>query len=173
MYGLAADAAGVPGRDGIPGEWNARRHNGAAPVAAVGHATATALRQAGVADRSNGIPAVRDPAGRPGVTGRTVTMDATRARHGTARRLPGRRADHPVTAARENQETIHDDLRATGLTRTGPSTGATDAPGAAAAPPSTSPARNGTADPPSTGAARPSAPGAGAGSPRPAGAAPG
>jgi len=101
------DIRGAPGQTG-----DGRRMM----VAAAGHGTGLVLRQAGVGDRSNGIPAVRALSGSPGVTGRTVTMDATRARHGTVRSLPGRRADHPVTAARDNQETIHDDLRATGFT---------------------------------------------------------
>ncbi len=112
-------------------------------VAAVGHGTGLALRQAGAGDRSNGIPAVRRLSGDLDVTGRAVTMDAMHARHGTARGLPARRADHPVTAAGDSQETIHDGLRAVDLTGA-PSHGT---------------------------AARPSAPGAGARSPGPAGAA--
>ncbi len=75
-----------------------------------------ALRQAGAGDRSNGIPAVRRLSGDLDVTGRVVTMDAMRARHGTARGLPARRADHPVTAAGDSQETIHDDPGAVDLT---------------------------------------------------------
>jgi len=85
-------------------------------VAAAVHGTGVVLRQAGVASGSDGIPAVRDPAGSPGVTGRTVPWTRCTPGTGPRRRLPGRRAGHPVTAARENQETIHDGLRATGFT---------------------------------------------------------
>ena len=85
-------------------------------VAAGGHGTGLVLRQVGVEDKSNGIPAVRALSGSLDVTGRVVTVDATRARHGTARSLPGRRADHPVTAVRDSRETIHDDPRAIDLT---------------------------------------------------------
>ena len=46
------------------------------------------------------------------VSGRVVTMDAMHARHGTTRCLSARRAGSVVTAVRDNQETIHDDLRA-------------------------------------------------------------
>jgi len=62
-----------------------------------GRGTGSALRQAGVERKGNGIPAVRDLAGSPGVTGRTVTMDATRTRHGIADRghgRPGHRRPH-------------------------------------------------------------------------------
>ena len=80
--------------------------------AALGHGTGMALGQAEVDVKSSGIPAVRDLAGSVDVTGRIVTMDAMHARHGTARCLLGRRADYVVTAVKENQETILDDLKA-------------------------------------------------------------
>ncbi|MYA88186.1 MAG: ISAs1 family transposase [Boseongicola sp. SB0662_bin_57] len=81
-------------------------------VAAVEHGTGLVLRQVEVEDRSNEIPAVRALSGSLDVTGRIVTMDAMHARHETARSLLGRRADYVVTAVKDNQETIHDDLRA-------------------------------------------------------------
>ena len=140
-------------------------------VAAVEHGTGLVLRQVEVEDKSNEIPAVRALSGSLDVTGRIVTMDAMHAQHETARSLLGRRADYVVTAVKDNQETIHDDLKAidfTGAPGTRPSTRAMDASSVAAATPSTSPAPNGTATPPFTGAARPSASNASARSSRPA-----
>ncbi len=60
-------------------------------VAAGGHGTDPVPRQAGVEDRSDGIPAVRALSGSLDVTGRVVTVDAMHARHQTARSLHGRR----------------------------------------------------------------------------------
>ena len=81
-------------------------------VAAVEHGTGMVLGQVEVDAKSNEIPAVRDLAGSVDVTGRIVTMDAMHAQHETARWLLGRRADYVVTAVKENQETILDDLKA-------------------------------------------------------------
>ena len=81
-------------------------------VAAVEHGTGLVLRQVEVEDKSNEIPAVRALSGSLDVTGRIVTLDAMHAQHETARCLLGRRADYVVTAVKDNQETIHDDLKA-------------------------------------------------------------
>ena len=81
-------------------------------VAAVEHGTGMVLRQVEVDAKSNEIPAVRELSGSVDVTGRVVTMDAMHAQHETARCLLGRRADYVVTAVKDNQETIHDDLKA-------------------------------------------------------------
>jgi len=85
-------------------------------VAAVEHGTGLVLRQAGVGDKSNEIPAVRRLSSDLDVTGRVVTMDAMHAQHETARSLLGRRADYVVTAVKDNQKTIQDDLRAIDFT---------------------------------------------------------
>ncbi|MDE2753730.1 MAG: ISAs1 family transposase [Gemmatimonadota bacterium] len=85
-------------------------------VAAVEHGTGLVLRQVEVEDKSNEIPAVRALSGSLDVTGRIVTMDAMHAQHETARSLLGRRADYVVTAVKDNQETIHDDLKAIDFT---------------------------------------------------------
>ena len=81
-------------------------------VAAVEHGTGLVLRQVEVEDKSNEIPAVRALSGSLDVTGRIVTLDAMHARHETARCLLERRADYVITAVKDNQETIHDDLKA-------------------------------------------------------------
>ena len=81
-------------------------------VAAVEHGTGMVLRQVEVDAKSNEIPAVRKLSASLDVTGRVVTMDAMHAQHETARCLLGRRADYVVTALKQNQETILDDLKA-------------------------------------------------------------
>ncbi len=81
-------------------------------VAAVEHGTGMELRQVEVDAKSNEIPAVRELSGSLDVAGRIVTMDAMHAQHETARRLIGRGADYVVTALKQNQETILDDLKA-------------------------------------------------------------
>ncbi len=143
-------------------------------VAAAGHGTGLVLRQVEVEDKSNEIPAVRALSGSLDVTGRVVTVDAMHARHVTARSLLARRADHVVTAARDSQETIHDDPGAIDFTGA-PSHetvdkghGRLERRRCATVDP---PAPNGTASPPFTGAARPSASNASARSPGPASAA--
>ena len=81
-------------------------------VAAVEHGTGMVLRQVEVEEKSNETPAVRELSGGLDVTGRIVTMDAMHAQHETARSLLGQGADYVVTAVKDNQETIRDDLRA-------------------------------------------------------------
>ncbi len=81
-------------------------------AAAVEHGTGTAPGQVEVDAESNEIPAVRDIAGSIGAAGRIAAMDAMRAQHETARRLLERRADYVVTAVKENQEAVLDDLKA-------------------------------------------------------------
>ena len=127
-------------------------------VAAVEHKTGMVLGQVEVDAKSNEIPAVRELSTSLDLAGRIVTMDAMHAQHETARCLLGRRADYVLSAVKDNQETILEDLKAIGLRRraprTKPSTRAMAASSAAAAPSSTSPLPSGTATPPSTGAAR-------------------
>ena len=81
-------------------------------VAAVEHKTGMVLGQVEVDAKSNEIPAVRELSGALDLTGRIVTMDAMHAQHETARRLLGRRADYVITAVKDNQETILEDLKA-------------------------------------------------------------
>ena len=144
-------------------------------VAAVEHGTGGVLRQVEVDAKSNEVPAVRELSGSVDVTGRVITMDAMHAQHETARCLFGRRADYVITAVKDNQEAIHDDLKAIDFSDAHaparPSRRATDTSSAAGATSSTSPAPNGTATPPSTAAAMPSASNASARASRPASAA--
>ena len=81
-------------------------------VAAVEHDTGVVLGQVEVDSKSNEIPAVRELSGGLDLTGRIVTMDAMHAQHETARCLLGRRADYVVSAVKDNQETILEDLKA-------------------------------------------------------------
>ena len=81
-------------------------------VAAVEHGTGKVLRQVEVGARSNEIPAVRELAASLAVAGRTVTLDAMHAQHETARCLLERGADYVLTAVKNNQEAILDDLKA-------------------------------------------------------------
>ncbi len=81
-------------------------------VAAVEHGTGMVLGQVEVDAKSNEIPAVRDLASSIDVTGRIVTLDAMHAQHETAQRLLERRADYVITAIKDNQETMLDDLKA-------------------------------------------------------------
>ncbi len=81
-------------------------------VAAVEHTTGMVLRQVEVDAKCNEIPAVRELSNTIDVSGRVVTMDAMHARHETARCLLEHRADYVVTAIKENQETILEDLKA-------------------------------------------------------------
>ncbi len=55
---------------------------------------------------------MRELSGGLDLTGRIVTMDAMHALHETARCLLGRRADYVVSAVKDNQETILEDLKA-------------------------------------------------------------
>ncbi len=81
-------------------------------VAAVVHKTGVVLGQVEVASRSNEIPAVRELSTHLDLAGRIVTLDAMHARHETARCLLGRRADYVLSAVKDNQETILEDLEA-------------------------------------------------------------
>ncbi len=103
---LAMDGKDIRGASRQTG--NARRMR----VAAVEHGTGMVLGQVEVDAKSHEIPAVRDLAGSIHVTGRIVTLDAMHAQHETARRLLERRADYVVTAIKNNQETMLDDLKA-------------------------------------------------------------
>ena len=140
-------------------------------VAAVEHDSGMVLGQVEVDSKSNEIPAVRELSSSLDLAGRIVTVDAMHAQHETARCLLGRRADYVISAIKDNQETILEDLKAIDFSDAPwhePSTRAMAASSAAAVPPSTSPAPNGTATRTSTGAARRCASNASARSSRPA-----
>ena len=81
-------------------------------VAAVVHKTGLVLGQVEVASKSNEIPAVRELSTSLELAGRVVTLDAMHAQHETARCLLGRRADYVLSAVKDNQETILEDLKA-------------------------------------------------------------
>ena len=82
-------------------------------VAAVEHGTGLVLGQVQVGDKTNEIPAVRDLTRALDLGGRTVTLDALHAQQETARALvEDCGADYVVTAVKDNQETMLDDLRA-------------------------------------------------------------
>ena len=81
-------------------------------VAALVHKTGMVLGPVEVDRKSNEIPAVRELSSSLDLTGRTVTLDAMHAQHETARCLLGRRADDVVTAVKDNQVTILEDLKA-------------------------------------------------------------
>ena len=82
-------------------------------VAAVEHGTGLVLGQKEIDHKTNEIPAVRDRSSRLGLAGRTVTLDAMHAQHDTARCLLDHcHADYVVTAIKDNQPMMLDDLRA-------------------------------------------------------------
>ena len=81
-------------------------------VAAVEHGTGLVLGQVQVGDKTNEIPAVRELTRALDLGGRVVTLDAMHARQETARALVEHGADYVVTAVKDNQETMLDDLRA-------------------------------------------------------------
>ena len=81
-------------------------------VAAVEHGTGLVLGQIEVDNKTNEIPAVRDLSSALDLAGRIVTIDAMHAQHETARCLLGLSADYVVTAIKDNQPTMLDDLRA-------------------------------------------------------------
>ena len=81
-------------------------------VAAVEHVTSLILGQVEVDSKSNEIPAVRELSNGLDLAGRIVTVDAMHAQHDTARCLLKGHADYVVSAVKDNQETILDDLRA-------------------------------------------------------------
>ncbi len=81
-------------------------------VAAVEHGSGLVLGQKEIDDKTNEIPAVRDLSGGLDLAGRTVTLDAMHAQQDTARCLLDQcHADYVVTAIKDNQPTMHDDLR--------------------------------------------------------------
>ena len=81
-------------------------------VAAVEHGTGLVLGQVQVGDKTNEIPAVRELTRALDLGGRVVTLDAMHAQQETARALLDHGADYVVTAVKDNQETMLDDLRA-------------------------------------------------------------
>ena len=85
-------------------------------VAALVHKTGMVLGQVEVDRKSNEIPAVRKLSSSLDLAGRTVTLDAMHAQHETARCLLGRRADYVVTAVKDNQQNILEDLKAIDFT---------------------------------------------------------
>ena len=85
-------------------------------VAAVEHGTGLVLKQVEVDARSNEIPAVRKLTSGLGLAGRTVTLDAMHAQHETARYLLESGADYVLSAIKDNQETIHNELKAIDFT---------------------------------------------------------
>ena len=117
------------------GAWTRQRSDGAAPVAldgkdvrgaskqtegerrmmvaAVEHGTGLVLGQVQVGGKTNEIPAVRELTRALDLGGRVVTLDALHAQQETARALvEDCGADYVVTAVKDNQETMLDDLRA-------------------------------------------------------------
>ena len=71
------------------------------------------LGQKEIDDKTNEIPIVRDLSNGLDLAGRTVTLDAMHAQHDTARCLLDQcHADYVLTAIKDNQPTMLDDLRA-------------------------------------------------------------
>ncbi len=131
-------------------------------VTAVEHGAGLVLGQVQVGGKTNEIPAVRELTRALDLGGRVVTLDALHAQQETARALvEDCGADCVVTAVKDSQETMLDDLRgSTGVGRAAPTAaGRRPAPvsSGAVAPCSTSAARSGTATAPCTAAARRSA----------------
>ena len=82
-------------------------------VAAVEHGSGLVLGQAQVGDKTSEIPAARELTRALDLRGRTVTLDALHAQQETARALvEDCGADYVVTAVKDNQPTMLDDLRA-------------------------------------------------------------
>ena len=81
-------------------------------VAAVEHKTGMVLGQVEVDAKTNEIPAVRELSTSLDLAGRIASMYAMHAQHETARCLLGRRADYVLSAVKDNQETILEDLKA-------------------------------------------------------------
>ena len=80
-------------------------------VAAVQHEHGLVLGQVEVAARTNEIPALRELAIEIDCAGRVVTADAMHARQETARHLLGEGAHYVMTAVKDSQPTIPDDLQ--------------------------------------------------------------
>ena len=81
-------------------------------VAAVEHGSGLVLGQKEIEDKTNEIPVVRELSSGLDLAGRAVTLDAMHAQHETARCLLEHHADYVVTAIKDNQPTMLDDLRA-------------------------------------------------------------
>ena len=82
-------------------------------VAAVEHGSGLVLGQKEIDSKTNEIPVVRDLSSSLDLAGRTVTLDAMHAQHDTARCLLDQcHADYVVTAIKDNQPTMLDDLTA-------------------------------------------------------------
>ena len=81
-------------------------------VAAVEHGSGLVLGQVEVSRKTNEIPAVRDLSASLELAGRTVTVDAMHAQQKTARSLLETcNADYVITAIKDNQPTIFEDLK--------------------------------------------------------------
>ena len=81
-------------------------------VAAVEHGHGLVLGQTQVPDKTNEIPAVRRLVSGLDLTGRPVTVDAIHVQQETARCILACGADYVMTAVKDNQPTLHEDLRA-------------------------------------------------------------
>ena len=81
-------------------------------VAAVEHGDGLVLGQTQVPDKTNEIPAVRQLVSGLALTGRSVTVDAMHVQQETARCILDTGADYVMTAVKDNQPTLQDDLRA-------------------------------------------------------------
>ena len=80
-------------------------------VAAVEHEHGLVLGQVEVAAKTNEIPALRELASAIDCAGRVVTADAMHSQQETARHLLGEKAHYVMTAVKDNQPTIPDDLQ--------------------------------------------------------------
>ena len=80
-------------------------------VAAVEYEHGLVLGQVEVAAKTNEIPALRELASEIDCAGRVITADAMHARQETARHLLGEGAHYVITAVKDNQPTILDDLQ--------------------------------------------------------------
>ena len=111
QHGGAHAPLAIDGKD-LRGASKQTEHGRRMMVAALEHNTGMVLAQVEVDRKSNEIPPVRELSTRLDLAGRIVTLDAMHAQHETARCLLGRRADYVLSAVKDNQETILDDLKA-------------------------------------------------------------
>ena len=111
QHGSAHAPVAMDGKD-LRGASKQTEHGRRMMVAAVEHNTGVVLGQVEVDSKSNEIPAVRALSNRLDLTGRIVTLDPMHAQHETARCLLARRADYVLSAIKDNQETILEDLTA-------------------------------------------------------------
>ena len=115
QHGSAHAPVAMDGKD-LRGASKQTEHGRRMMVAAVEHNTGVVLGQVEVDSKSNEIPAVRALSNRLDLTGRIVTLDPMHAQHETARCLLARRADYVLSAIKDNQETILEDLTAIDFT---------------------------------------------------------